>query len=74
LAALYMKKLKEVNGFQVFQDNGGCLIIKLPTQTGWRQGIIPDQEGDINSISLPYRDRARPKWYVNVNNKKIALQ
>lgn len=67
-----MTKLKEINGLQVYQAEGGCYIIKFPTQAGWRQGVVPNCS-NIKSVGLPYRDRTKLNWFVDVNKQKIAL-
>jgi hypothetical protein len=51
---------------------GENLLIRLLTPIGWREAVVK-RCNEVKTLSLPYRDRAKPVWYVEVNKKKVAF-
>lgn len=60
-----------INGLEFIRCNNETKV-RFPSQAGIREATIPSTDS-IKTVSLPYRDKAKPIWYVDVNKKKLKL-
>ena len=67
-----MTILGKINGLDLFLTTSGNLLIRFLSPIGWKEAIVQNC-GKPNTVSLPYKDSAKPVWYVKVDKIKVAL-
>ncbi|WP_421070357.1 hypothetical protein [Pelotomaculum propionicicum] len=62
---------KKINGLD-FLSSGQEVLIRFHTPIGIKEAKLTMTE-NIEKVGLPYRDRDRPIWHVEVNDKKVTF-
>lgn len=64
--------VRKINGLELQCYPGDKILVQYPTDVGIKEGCMP-WPGYPERASLPYRDKQKPVWYVNINNVKCVL-